>query len=107
MGLNFTSTNPSLRLVSSLMQTGYVAWPDCLRTFGLLGAVASASTVHFGRPLPVIVKVQPWGGVPAAALSKFRVSAMAFPSTNNASNTAARSTFIAEGRDGRVAVKQI
>lgn len=57
------------------MQTGYVARPDCLRTFGLLGAVGSASTVHFGCPVPVFVAVQPGGGAPVARLSKFVVSA--------------------------------
>src|SRR2546429_8341967 len=77
MGLNFTSTNPSLRLVSSLMQTGYVAWPDCLSTFGLLGAVLSASIVHFALPVPVLVAVQPGGGAPAFIVSKFIVSACA------------------------------
>src|SRR5438132_948897 len=77
MGLNFTSTKPSLRLASSLMQTGYVAWPDCLRTFGLLGAVLSASIVHFASPVPAFVEIQPGGGAPAFMVSKFIVSACA------------------------------
>src|SRR5205823_1413778 len=77
MGLNFTSTKPSLRLASSLMQTGYVARPDCLSTFGLLGAVLSASIVHFASPVPVLVAVQPGGGAPAFMVSKFTVSARA------------------------------
>src|SRR2546425_10474428 len=68
MGLNFTSTKPSLRLVSFLRHTGYVASPDCLRTFGLLGAVSSFSVVHFSSPLPVLVAVHPGGASPALAL---------------------------------------
>src|SRR5215831_13311173 len=74
MGLNFTSTKPSLRLVSSLMQTGYVALPDCFRTFGGLGAVSSFSTVHFASPEPVLVAVQPGGGAPVLRSSKLTVS---------------------------------
>ena len=50
--------------MSSLKQTGYVATPDCLRTFGLLGAVSSFSIVHFAVPLPVFVAVQPAGAFP-------------------------------------------
>src|SRR5438046_479171 len=75
MGLNLTSTKPFLRFVSSLKHTGYVAFPDCLRTFGGLGADASASTVHFASPLPVLVAVQPGGGAPTLRLSKLIASA--------------------------------
>src|SRR5436190_10413968 len=77
MGLNFTSTKPSFTLVSFLRQTGYVASPDCLRTFGLLGALSSFSIVHFASPLPVLVAVQPGGASPALASSKLMVSAHA------------------------------
>src|SRR5436190_23009869 len=79
MGLNFTSTKPSFTLVSFLRQTGYVASPDCLRTFGLLGAVSSFSIVHFASPLPVFVAVQPGGAAPGLASSKLTVSAEALP----------------------------
>src|SRR5205823_724137 len=79
MGLNFTSTKPSFRLVSSLMQTGYVASPDCFRTFGLLGAESSATTSHLGSPSPVLVAVQPGGGAPVWRSSKLTVSASAAP----------------------------
>src|SRR5438552_4439658 len=75
MGLNFTSTKPSFRLVSSLIQTGYVAWPDCFKTFGWLGAVASFSTVHLASPVPVFVAVHPGGGAPTVRLSKLIASA--------------------------------
>src|ERR1017187_8959471 len=76
-GLNFTSTEPSLRVVSSLMQMGYVPWPDCFSTFGLLGAESSCSTLHLAAPVPVRVPVQ-WGGSwPVLALSKPTVSARA------------------------------
>src|SRR5437667_11719606 len=57
-------------LVSSLKHTGYVATPDCFRTFGLLGAVSSFSIVHLALPLPVFVAVQPAGAWPVGALSK-------------------------------------
>src|SRR5215831_6678514 len=77
IGLNLTSTKPSLRFVSSLRQIGKVAWPDCFRTFGLLGAVSSFSTVHFSWPVPVLVAVHPGGGAPVLRLSKFTVSASA------------------------------
>src|SRR5437762_10329539 len=73
-GLNFTSTKPSLRLVSSLMQTGYVASPDCFKTFGLLGAESSATTAHLAAPFPVFVAVHPGGGAPVFKSSKFTVS---------------------------------
>src|SRR5439155_26795595 len=74
---NFHSTKPSLMLVSFLMQTGKVTWPDCFNTFGLLGAEASFSTDHFAVPLPVCVAVQPGGGTPAFMSSKFTVSSAA------------------------------
>src|SRR2546425_6299121 len=77
-GLNFTSTKPSLMLVSFLMQTGKVAWPDCFNTFGLLGEELSFSTDHFAVPLPVCVAVQPGGG-PDFISSKLTVSAVASP----------------------------
>src|SRR5882762_8255974 len=77
MGLNFTSTKPSLTLVSFLRQTGYVASPDCLRTFGLLGAVSSFSIVHLASPLPVFVAVHPGGASPGLASSKLMVCACA------------------------------
>src|SRR6266545_1891494 len=57
------------------MHTGYVAWPDCFNTLGLLGAVSSFSMVHFASPVPVLVAVQPAGAVPAAKLSKLTTSA--------------------------------
>src|SRR5438034_2294919 len=57
------------------MQMGYVARPDCFRTFGLLGAVSSFSTVHFGSPVPVFVAVHPGGGSPILRLSKLTASA--------------------------------
>src|SRR6266702_4872430 len=105
--LNFTSTKPSRMEVSLLIATGKVARPDCLRTFGLLGAVGSASTVHFGSPLPVFVKVHPSGDVPAGALSKFRVSATAFPPIKKASMAARASLTQAEGRGGKAEAVQI
>src|SRR2546430_14170925 len=74
-GLNFTSTKPSLRLVSFLMQTGNVASPFCFNTFGLLGAESSFSTDHFAEPLPVCVAVHPRGVAPVLKLSKVTVSA--------------------------------
>src|SRR5436309_4586779 len=77
MGLNFTSTKPSFRLVSFFRQTGYVASPDCFRTFGLLGAVSSFSIVHFAAPLPVFVAIQPGGAAPSVTSSKLIVSASA------------------------------
>src|SRR5439155_1900845 len=76
-GLNFTSTKPSWTLVFSLMQTGYVTSPDCFRTLGLLGAVASAATAHLASPLPFGVADQPGGGAPVLRSSKLIVSASA------------------------------
>src|SRR5207253_10587276 len=76
-GLNLTTTKPSLRLVSFLMQTGKVAWPDCFNTFGLLGAASSFSIAHLAVPLPVCVAIQPGGGAPVFMSSKLTVSAMA------------------------------
>src|SRR5439155_7493747 len=87
-GLNFTSTKPSLRFVSSLKQTGYVATPDCFSTFGLLGAVSSFSMVHFALPLPVLVAVQPAGALPMPELSKLAVSGAAATANTVVMNTA-------------------
>src|SRR5436190_23961530 len=84
MGLNFTSTKPSLRFVSFLKQTGYVATPDCFRTFGLLGAVSSFSIVHFASPLPVLVAVQPAGAWPTVPASKLTESAAATAASTTA-----------------------
>src|SRR5215216_328631 len=66
-------------LVSFLKQTGNVAWPDCFKTFGLLGAESSFSTAHFAAPLPVCVAVQPVGAASVFMSSKFTVSAAAIP----------------------------
>src|SRR5436190_19455136 len=88
-GLNFTSTKPSLRLVSFLKQTGKVAWPDCFSTFGLLGAESSFSTDHFAEPLPVCIAVHPGGALPACRLSKFTLSA---------DDTAATAVVISDAR---------
>src|SRR6267143_6312125 len=74
-GLNFTSTKPSLILVSFLKQTGKVASPDCFNSFGWLGAESSFSTLHFAEPLPVCVAVHPGGTAPVLKLSKVTVSA--------------------------------
>src|SRR5258706_11164783 len=63
------------------MQTGYVACPDCLSTFGLLGAESSFSTIHFAAPVTVFVAVQPGGGAPVVRLSKLIVSARAGPAS--------------------------
>ena len=53
--MNFTSAYPSANEVSCLTHHGYVPLPDCLRTFGLLRAVASAShpihEIHFSANL--------------------------------------------------------
>src|SRR5204863_9443743 len=74
-----TSPNSSMILVSFLKQTEIVAWPDCFKTFGLLGAESSFSIAHFAVPLPVCDAVQPGGGAPAFISSKFTVSAAAMP----------------------------
>src|SRR5437773_1169165 len=94
MGFNFTSTKPSFTLVSFLRQTGYVASPDCLRTFGLLGALSSFSMVHFASPLPVLVAVQPGGAWPALASSKLTVSASAEPAMSVLINRRFLNVFI-------------
>src|SRR5689334_4345368 len=56
---------------------GKVALPDCLRTFGLLGAEESASTAQCGEPRPVVPHTQPAGADPAVSASKLIVSAIA------------------------------
>src|SRR5438477_3889898 len=101
MGLNFTSTKPSLTFVSFLRQTGYVASPDCFSTFGLLGAVSSFSIVHFASPLPVLVAVQPGGGWPSGALSKLTESATATTAMAPATTSVATArVFIGHSVDG-------
>src|SRR5437899_1546845 len=76
MVLNFTSTKPSAKETSFLTHHGNVPSPDCLSTFGWLGAVASGSTVQFGEPLPVTPPNQPDGICPAAVSSKFSVGSL-------------------------------
>src|SRR3979490_2679519 len=77
MDLNFTSTKPSPIDTSFFTHQGKVPWPDCINTFGLLGAVGSACTSHFGEPRPVTPAVQPVGTFPASSRSKLMVSACA------------------------------
>src|SRR6266576_5582604 len=81
-------------LVSFLKQTGNVAWPDCFKTFGLLGAESSFSTAHFAVPLPVCVAVQPGGGAPVFASSKLIVSASAVPDRKPAQIISGHIVFI-------------
>src|SRR5262245_46302552 len=77
MGLNLTSTKPSASETSFRAHHGNVPWADCFSTFGLLGAVLSAPTVHLGVPRPVTPQVQPAGAVPTDSWSKPIVSANA------------------------------
>src|SRR5215470_13363165 len=77
MDLNLTSTNPSVIDALAFIHQGNVPLPDCFRTFGLLGADASALTAHFGEPCPVTPQVQSAGGVPSWALSNVSISANA------------------------------
>src|SRR5678816_1128200 len=79
MGLNFTSTAPSPTETSFITHHGKVPEPDCLSTFGALGAVASASTIHFDEPFPVTPATHPAGRLPGASSSKLTVLAMAGP----------------------------
>src|SRR5215467_3500298 len=74
-GLNLTSTYPSFSETSFFTHQGNVPLPDCLSTFGLLGAVASGSIAHFGEPLPVTPVRHPDGAAPVGSLSKEIVSA--------------------------------
>src|SRR5882724_5252638 len=76
------------------MQIGNVPTPDCLSTFGLLGAEVSCSTLHFALPLPVTALFQPGGGAPALASSKLIVSASAVPDTKPAQITSVYNVFI-------------
>src|SRR5436309_5970309 len=88
-------------LVSSLKQIGYVATPDCFRTFGLLGAVSSFSIVHFALPLPVFVAVQPASAWPAGTLSKLTESATAaMASVPATTSVATANVFIGNSVDG-------
>src|SRR5262245_24918728 len=52
------------------MHHGNVPAPDCLRTLGALGAVASAATAQRGEPLPVTPAAQPGGSSPGVMESK-------------------------------------
>src|SRR5690349_3735867 len=77
MGLNLTSTKPSVTETLFLTHQGNVPCPDCFSTLGLLGAVGSASTAHFGAPRPVTPATQSAGRPPGFVLSKVSVSAIA------------------------------
>src|SRR2546430_16517908 len=61
--------------VLCLTHQGKVPAPDCLRTFGLLGAEASLSTVQRGVPRPVTPSTHESGSDPTAPVSKPMVSA--------------------------------
>jgi hypothetical protein len=50
-----------------------VAEPDCFKTFGWLGAVASVSTAQRGAPFPVASQTQPDGALPTLSISKLTV----------------------------------
>src|SRR4029079_4186457 len=76
-GLNFTSTNPSVICADCFTHHGKVPLPDCFKTFGLLGADASASTFQNGEPVPVTPHIQSAGSVPGATVSNFSSPASA------------------------------
>src|SRR5215210_4058212 len=59
------------------MQIGNVPTPDCLSTFGLLGAELSCSMLQFALLPPVTALFQPAGVPPGLASSKSIVSASA------------------------------
>src|ERR1700730_5422900 len=80
------------------MQIGNVPMPDCLSTFGLLGAELSCSTLHFALPLPVTALFQPDGGAPALASSKLIVSATAVPDRRPAQIISVHIVFIVGSR---------
>lgn len=63
-----TSTKPSGSETPFSTHQGKVPEPDCFSTFGVLGALLSASTVHFGKPRPVTPAVQPAGRKPQAGI---------------------------------------
>src|SRR5262249_21108735 len=86
-GLNLTSTNPSVRETSLLAHQGNVPWPDCLSTFGLLGAVLSGSTAHLGVPRPVTPQVQLAGIAPVGSWSNPVMSANAATTTKDPAST--------------------
>src|SRR4029078_7539151 len=76
-GLNFTSTNPSVICADCFTDHRNVPFPDCFKTFGLLGANASASIFQTGEPLPVTPQIQSAGRGPGAAVSNFSSPASA------------------------------
>src|SRR2546422_1941922 len=76
------------------MQIGNVPTPDCLSTFGLLGAELSCSMLHFALPLPVTALFQPGGAAPALASSKLIVSASAAPDRRPVQMISVRIVFI-------------
>src|SRR5436190_22859286 len=79
MGLKRTSTNPFSTTVFGRTHQGKGPLPDCCSTFGLLGALASCCTAHFGVPFPVTPCRQLAGNAPGASVSKLMVSANAAP----------------------------
>src|SRR4029077_14392037 len=81
-GLNLTSTKPSAIRADCLTHQGEVPLPDCFKTFGLLGADASASTFPIGEPFPVTPHVQPSGISPGFTSSKFSEAASAAVAAN-------------------------
>src|SRR5206468_5145039 len=70
IGLNFTSTKPSVSDVALFTHHGKVPLPLCISTLDLLGAPGSAATAQRGLPRPVTPQVQPDGIEPTASLSK-------------------------------------
>src|SRR6266403_3362169 len=80
------------------IQTGNVPTPDCLSTFGLLGAELSCSTLHFALPVPVTALFQPGGAAPAFASSKLIVSASAVPDKKPAQIISVYMVFIVSSR---------
>src|SRR5262245_20710167 len=74
IGFIRTSTKPFSSVVLGRTQYGNVPLPDCCSTLGLLGAVGSATTAHFGTPLPVTPCCHADGSEPDAASSKVIIS---------------------------------
>jgi hypothetical protein len=77
-----TPTKPSAIRTDCFTHQGKVPLPDCFKTFGLLGADASASTFQTGEPFPVTPHLQPSGVSPGVAWSKFSDAANAAVAAN-------------------------
>src|SRR3954453_1324830 len=105
MGLNFTSTYPSITCESFFTHQGKSPRSLCFSTLGFDGALTSRSTVQRDVPRPVTPAVHPEGAEPVALVSKLIISAMTCSSHCDVTITA--DPYSSEARRSRRPIRRL